>query len=138
MLQAYLAGFPAEPMGAVQIFCTSLQPTLFQRHPGRRLPATCSPRCLAARGGVSWPTLRQSGATEALAGDVPPEKLSSKSQHALASNRRHRTYAPVQLAAVRDTDEARQAGRRKLRERNRGEKFPSAGQGVPECCLAKS
>lgn len=137
MLQAYLAGFPAEPMGAVQIFCNRSSRPYSRDTLGddfRDLHA----KVFGGQGRRQLAHFRQSGATEALAGDVPPEKLSSKSQHALASNRRHRTYAPVQLAAVRDTDEARKAGRRKLRERNRGEKFPRAGQGVPECWLAKS
>jgi len=31
------------------------------------------------------------------------------------SNRLHKTYEPVQLASVRDADEARQKGRAKLR-----------------------
>ena len=56
--------------------------------------------------------LRRSGATEALAGDAAPEKLSSKMANSLsASNRLHKTYGPVQLASVRDTDAARARGR---------------------------
>jgi len=60
---------------------------------------------------------RRSGTVEALAGDAAPEKLSSKMANSLSqSNRLHKTYAPVQLASVRDTDAARRRGRAKLRE----------------------
>ena len=137
MLQAYLAGFPAEPMGAVQIFCNrSSRPysrdTLGDdfRDVRAKVFGDQERRQLA--------DFRRSGATEALAGHVPPEMLSSKSQHALASNRRHRTYAPVQVAAVRDADEARKAGRRKLREQNRGESSRAPAKEFPNAVLAKS
>ena len=136
MLQAYLAGFPAEPMGAVQIFCNrSSRPysrdTLGDdfRDVRAKVFGDQERRQLA--------DFRRSGATEALAGHVP-EMLSSKSQYALASNRRHRTYAPVQLAAVRDADEARKAGRRKLREQNRGESSRAPAKEFPNAVLAKS
>jgi hypothetical protein len=60
---------------------------------------------------------RRSGSVEALAGDVPPEKLSAKMANTLAaSNRFHKTYGPVVLASVRDADDACQRGRAKLRE----------------------
>jgi hypothetical protein len=59
---------------------------------------------------------RRSGSVDAFAGDAPPEKVSAKMANSLsASNRLHRTYAPVQLAAVRDVDAARTRGRTKLR-----------------------
>lgn len=59
---------------------------------------------------------RRSGSVEALAGEVPPEKLSNKMANSLStSNRLHKTYGPVQLASVRDADAARQRGRTKLR-----------------------
>jgi hypothetical protein len=55
---------------------------------------------------------RRSGTVEALAGDAPPEKLSSKRANSLSqSNRLHKTYGPAQLASVRDTDAARRRGR---------------------------
>lgn len=58
---------------------------------------------------------RRSGATEALAGNVSPEKLSKKVANTLSpSNRLHHTYAPVQLASVRDVDAVRKAGRAEL------------------------
>jgi len=59
---------------------------------------------------------RRSGSVEALEGAAPPEKLSSKMAYTLsASNRLHKTYGPVMLAAVRDADAARRRGRTKLR-----------------------
>jgi hypothetical protein len=75
---------------------------------------------------------RRSGATEALAGNVPPEKLSSKMANTLsASNRLHRTYAPVQLASVRDADDARRVGRAKLREQKPDESVRAPDQKCP-------
>ena len=60
---------------------------------------------------------RRSGSIEALAGDVTPEKLSSKMANTIsASNQLHKTYGPVILASVRDADAARQRGRAKIRE----------------------
>jgi hypothetical protein len=60
---------------------------------------------------------RRSGTIEALAGGAPSEKLSAKMANTLsASNRLHKTYGPVMLATVRDTDEARKVGRAKIRE----------------------
>ena len=60
---------------------------------------------------------RRSGTVEALAGDVSPSSLSSKMANSISvSNRLHKTYGPVQLATVRQADEARKAGRTLLRE----------------------
>jgi hypothetical protein len=54
---------------------------------------------------------RRSGSVDALEGEAPPEKLSSTMANTLsASNRLHKTYGPVMLAAVRDADAARAAG----------------------------
>lgn len=59
---------------------------------------------------------RRSGTVEALAGNVSPAALGAKMANSIASsNRLHRTYGPVHLATVRDADEARLVGRRKLR-----------------------
>lgn len=64
---------------------------------------------------------RRSGSV-ALAGNAPPEKLSSKMANSLStSNRLHKTYAPVQLANVREVDAERRRGRTKLREQNPAE-----------------
>jgi hypothetical protein len=75
---------------------------------------------------------RRSGTVEAFAGDAQPEKVSAKMANTLSqSNKLHQTYSPVQLAAVRDADEARRRGRRRLREQNRGESLPPSGQKSP-------
>ena len=64
--------------------------------------------------------MRRSGAVEAMRGDATPAKLSTKMANTLsASNRLHRTYIPVDITAVRDVDDAREAGR----ERNRAKKL---------------
>ena len=64
--------------------------------------------------------MRRSGAVEAMRGDAAPAKLSTKMANTISSsNRLHRTYIPVDLAAVRDVDEAREIGR----ERSRGKKL---------------
>ncbi|HET6928413.1 MAG TPA: hypothetical protein VFI48_16295, partial [Hyphomicrobiaceae bacterium] len=122
---------PAEPMGAVQVFCNrsgrpyskdtlgddfrDVRARAFGDHERRQIA-----------------DFRRSGATEALAGNVPPEKLSSKMANTLsASNRLHRTYAPVQLASVRDADDARRLGRAKLREQNPDESIPAPAQKYP-------
>lgn len=69
---------------------------------------------------------RRSGNVEALAGDAPPEKLSSKMANSLStSNRLHKTYVPVMLASVRDIDSARKRGRAKLREQKSDESIPA-------------
>lgn len=53
-------------------------------------------------------------------GDAAPTKLSAKMANTIASsNRLHRTYIPVDVAAVRDVDQARALGR----ERTRGKKL---------------
>ncbi|NJO22341.1 MAG: hypothetical protein HC868_04600 [Sphingomonadales bacterium] len=115
MLKAYLAGLPAEPVGFAPIFRNrsgrpyskdtlgddfrAVRTAFFGAHEKRQLA-----------------DFRRSGSVEALAGEVAPEKLSSKMANSLStSNRAHKTYGPVQLAAVRDTDAARQRGRSKLR-----------------------
>ena len=56
--------------------------------------------------------MRRSGAVEAVRGDAAPTKLSAKMANTIASsNRLHRTYIPVDVAAVRDVDDARARGR---------------------------
>jgi hypothetical protein len=60
---------------------------------------------------------RRTGTVGALAGGVDPETLSSKMANSLLqSNFLHKTYAPVQLVRVRDTDAARKRGRSRLRD----------------------
>jgi hypothetical protein len=75
---------------------------------------------------------RRSGTVEALAGNAVPEKLSSKMANSLSqSNRLHKTYGPVQLASVGDTDAARRRGRAKLREQKQEESRPPPAKQSP-------
>jgi hypothetical protein len=75
---------------------------------------------------------RRSGATEALAGNVPPATLSSKMANTLSqSNRLHNTYGPVQLATVRAADHGRKVGRTRLREQNPAESVRAPVQKCP-------
>ena len=61
--------------------------------------------------------MRRSGAVEAMRGDAAPAKLSAKMANTIASsNRLHRTYIPVDIASVRDVDEARAAGRERTKQ----------------------
>ena len=60
---------------------------------------------------------RRSGTVEALAGGIAATTLSAKMANSIsASTRLQKTYSPVMLAAVREADKARLAGRSKLRE----------------------
>jgi hypothetical protein len=62
--------------------------------------------------------MRRSGAVEAMRGDAAPTKLSAKMANTIASsNRLHRTYIPVDLAAVRDVDEARKVARERSKSK---------------------
>jgi hypothetical protein len=69
--------------------------------------------------------MRRSGAVEAVRGDAAPTKLSAKMANTISSsNRLHRTYVPVDVAAVRDVDDARAIGR--VRERSKAKKLQLA------------
>jgi hypothetical protein len=131
LLGAYLADLPAEPLGGAP---------LFRNRSGRAYSKdTLGDDFRAVRAKVfgegetrHLADFRRSGATEALAGNVPPEKLSSKMANTLsASNRLHKTYGPVQLASVRDADEARRVGRTKLREQKPDESVRAPDQKYP-------
>lgn len=62
---------------------------------------------------------RRSGVVEAVAGDVAPLGLSAKLANSIdRSNTLHKTYAPVDIEAVRGADAARLKGRRKIRAAN--------------------
>jgi hypothetical protein len=62
--------------------------------------------------------MRRSGAVEAVRGDAAPTKLSVKMANTIASsNRLHRTYIPVDVAAVRDVDEARKVARERSKSK---------------------
>lgn len=63
--------------------------------------------------------MRRSGVVEAIAGDAGPLGLSAKLANSIErSNALHRTYAPVDIEAVRNTDAARLKGRRRMRDAN--------------------
>jgi hypothetical protein len=60
--------------------------------------------------------MRRSGVVEAIAGDAGPLGLSAKLANSIErSNTLHKTYAPIDIEAVRNTDAARLKGRRKMR-----------------------
>ncbi len=132
LLAAYLGQMPVEPIGFTPIFRNrsgsayskdklgddfrAVRKTLFGNEEKRQLA-----------------DFRRSGSVEALAGSIEPEKLSSKMANSLStSNRLHKTYGPVQLASVRDADEARQKGRAKLRAvQLSGERKPDKSSRIP-------
>jgi hypothetical protein len=63
--------------------------------------------------------MRRSGVVEAIAGNAGPMGLAAKLANSIQrSNDLHRTYAPVDIEAVRNTDNARLKGRRKMRAAN--------------------
>ena len=64
--------------------------------------------------------MRRSGVVEAVAGDARPVGLAAKLANSIGrSNTLHKTYAPVDIEAVRNTDAARLKGRRRMRARER-------------------
>jgi len=63
--------------------------------------------------------MRRSGTVEAVAGGADAVGLSAKLANSIGrSNALHKAYAPVEIEAVRNTDEARRQGRRKIRAGN--------------------
>jgi hypothetical protein len=63
--------------------------------------------------------MRRSGVVEAVAGDAGPVGLAAKLANSIGrSNTLHKTYAPVDIEAVRNTDAARLKGRRRMRGEN--------------------
>jgi hypothetical protein len=63
--------------------------------------------------------MRRSGVVEAVAGDAGPILLAAKLANSIGrSNTLHKTYAPVDIEAVRNTDAARLKGRRRMRGEN--------------------
>jgi hypothetical protein len=66
---------------------------------------------------------------EAVAGDVDALGLAAKLANSIGrSNTLHKTYAPVDIEAVRNTDSARLKGRRKMRDGNKAGDFVSTQQ----------
>ena len=73
--------------------------------------------------------MRRSGVVEAVAGDAGPIGLAAKLANSIGrSNTLHRTYAPVDIEAVRNTDNARLKGRRRIRAGNKPGDFVSTLQ----------
>jgi hypothetical protein len=63
--------------------------------------------------------MRRSGVVEAIVGDVGPLGLSAKLANSIErSNTLHKTYAPLDIEAVRNADAARLRGRRRIRAGN--------------------
>jgi hypothetical protein len=63
--------------------------------------------------------MRRSGVVEAIAGDVGPLGLSAKLANSIErSNTLHKTYAPLDIEAVRNADAARLKGRQRIRAGN--------------------
>lgn len=61
---------------------------------------------------------RRSGSVEAVAGGVEGTALSAKLANSLAQSKKlEQTYVPVQVEMVRIADDARRAGRQKLRNK---------------------
>jgi hypothetical protein len=73
--------------------------------------------------------MRRSGVVEAIAGDAGPLGLSAKLANSIArSNTLHKTYAPVDIEAVRGADAARLKGRQRIRAGNKRGDFVSTQQ----------
>jgi hypothetical protein len=63
--------------------------------------------------------MRRSGVVEAIAGNAGPVGLAAKLANSIGrSNTLHKTYAPVDIEAVRSIDAARLKGRRRMRGEN--------------------
>lgn len=130
VLDAYLSTLGAEPVGVAPIFRNrSGRPyskdTLGDdfRDTRARVFGVSETRTLA--------DFRRSGTVEALAGNATAEDVSAKMANTLSqSNFLHATYAPTQLAFVRDADAARMRGRRRLREQKPAESVPPSGPKV--------
>jgi hypothetical protein len=61
--------------------------------------------------------MRRSGTVEAVAGEADAMTIAAKMANSIDhANHLHKTYAPVELAAVRAADAARLRGRRRIRE----------------------
>ena len=116
LLNLYLGGLPAEPVGVAPIFRNRSSAPYSKDTVGEdfRVVRTLVFGAAETR---QLADFRRSGTVEALAGDIEPGKLSAKMANTIsASNQLHKTYGPVVLASVRDADAARQRGRARLRE----------------------
>lgn len=128
ILDAYLSGLGFEILDTAPIFRTRhVEPTMAG---GRRwLPRPYTKDKLGkdfavVRAAVFGPAekrqladMRRSGTVEAFAGGATAGGVSTKMANTLsASSRLQKTYNPVEVATVRQVDEARQVGRGRMRE----------------------
>jgi hypothetical protein len=105
----------AEPIGSMQIFRT--------RRGNKYLKNAFSEdfrdvRAIAFPGDTRMMLdFRRSGAVEAVAGGAAPAQLSAKLANSIGQSKKlEATYAPVRVAAVRQADDARKAGRKLMRK----------------------
>jgi hypothetical protein len=117
LVSTYLAGLGAERLPEAMLFRTrsgkAYQDARLSRdfEAVRELVFPGDKRCLM--------DMRRSGTVEAIAGGADAVRLSAKLANSIGrSNELHKTYAPVEIEAVRSTDEARLQGRRKMRAQN--------------------
>jgi hypothetical protein len=116
VLDAYLAKLGAEPVGTAPIFRNRSGAPYSKDTLGDDF-RTIRTIVFCVQEKRQLQDFRRSGTVEALAGDATAEKISAKMANTLSqSNFLHETYAPAQLAVVRDADAARRRGRTKLRE----------------------
>jgi hypothetical protein len=105
----------AEPIGSMQIFRT--------RRGNKYLKNAFSEDFRDVRA-VTFPgdtrmmlDFRRLGAVEAVAGGAAPAQLSAKLANSIGQSKKlEATYAPVRVAAIRQADDARKAGRKRMRE----------------------
>ena len=129
VLDAYLAKLGAEPVGTAPIFRNRSGAPYTKDTLGDDFRAV---RAMVFGSGEKrqLQDFRRSGTVEALAGKVAPTDLSRKMANSISqSNRLQKTYGPVQLAQVRDADEARKRREeRGCREQKAGQKCHGAGR----------
>jgi hypothetical protein len=131
VLDSYLATLGAEPVGLAPIFRNRSGAPYSKDTLGDDFRAV---RAVVFGHGETrqLADFRRSGTVEAFAGEAAPEQVSAKMANTLSSsNRLHRTYAPAQLAPVRNVDAARRRGRRALREQKSDESCPPPAQKLP-------
>lgn len=121
LLSAYLKNLAAKPLGVAPLFRNRSGQPYTKDALGDDFRAVRA-KVFGEGEKRQLADFRRSGSVEALAGEAPPEKLSSKMANTLsASNRLHKTYGPIVLQSVRDVDDARRRGRAKLREQKPAE-----------------
>ena len=80
-LAAYLEGLPAEPLGVAPLFRNRSLVDPIQRMRWATISATCAPRCWGTASDGSSQISGGPGATEALAGNVPPRAVLEDGEH---------------------------------------------------------